>query len=275
MSIIRGPRKAQNFYVLDKCISEDKRLTWGARGLLIFLLGKPDNWKVSTQALINETNESRLPSGRDAVRGFIVELIECGYMQRSVARRDGGQLGGYDYIVNESPEQDEPATAQPATAQPATANPPLVRTETSSRTEETNKDLFVADGVPPPAPPARRKTDRNEANAAAWQAYADAFFGRYGTEPVRNAKTNGQIANLVQRLGVEAPHVAAWYVGHQNGWYVQKSHSLDALVKDAESLRTQWARNRQVTSSQARSADRMGDASRLFDNIPYDPEAPF
>lgn len=37
MSIIRSPRCESNFYVLDKQISEDKRLGWVARGLLVFL----------------------------------------------------------------------------------------------------------------------------------------------------------------------------------------------------------------------------------------------
>jgi hypothetical protein len=52
MAIIRGSRPDKNFYILDKTISEDKRLSWGARGLLVYLLGKPDHWRVSTAALI-------------------------------------------------------------------------------------------------------------------------------------------------------------------------------------------------------------------------------
>lgn len=38
MSIIRGPRPESNWYALDKRIIEDTRLTWAARGLLVFLL---------------------------------------------------------------------------------------------------------------------------------------------------------------------------------------------------------------------------------------------
>ena len=248
MSIIRGPRKQQNFYILDKSISEDKRLTWGARGLLIFLLGKPDNWKVSTQALINETNESRLPSGRDAVRGFIIELIDCGYMQRSVARTNAGQIVGYDYVVNELP-----ATAEPATAEPATANPPLISTDTSSRTEEPNKDSLFPDAVPAPE---RRKSDRNPLNDATWKAYSAAYFQRYGVDPVRNAAVNSQIANFVKRLGENAPHVAAHYVTGNSSFYLTKGHGVGPMLADAEKLHTEWATGRRVTQSAARQADR-------------------
>ena len=75
---------------------------------------------------------------------------------------------------------------------------------------------------------------------------------------------NGQIAQLGLRLGEEAPYVAEFYLGHQKAWYVSKCHSVDYLLADAESLRTQWASNRTVTEHQARSADRMGETGRLL-----------
>lgn len=53
MNIRRAPRPKSNFYLLDKRISEDRRLSWAARGLLIPLLGKPDNL-VSIQELTAE-----------------------------------------------------------------------------------------------------------------------------------------------------------------------------------------------------------------------------
>jgi hypothetical protein len=90
-----------------------------------------------------------------------------------------------------------------------------------------------------------------------WGAYSAAYAKRYGTEPVRNAVVNGQLANVVKRLGAdEAPKVAAWYVTHNAKWYVQQAHSVAALVKDAEKLRTEWVTRRQVTSTEAAQADR-------------------
>lgn len=118
MSIIRAPRPQTRYYVLDRRISEDKRLTWEARGLLVYLLGKPDNWQVSRQSLVNETKGSRKPSGRDAVLSCLIELIEAGYVARTIARDQNGRMAGYDYVVSEVPGTDSPDTAKPDTANP-------------------------------------------------------------------------------------------------------------------------------------------------------------
>ncbi|HJV52837.1 MAG TPA: hypothetical protein VJ652_15320, partial [Noviherbaspirillum sp.] len=75
-----------------------------------------------------------------------------------------------------------------------------------------------------------------------WMHYAEAYERRYGTAPVRNATVNGQLAQLLTRLGAEeAPMVAAWFVGHNNRYYVQKMHAVGCLLADAEKLRTEWA----------------------------------
>jgi hypothetical protein len=101
-----------------------------------------------------------------------------------------------------------------------------------------------------------------------WNSYSDAYSRRYGAEPVRNAKVNGQLAQLLQRLGAdEAPAVAAWFVGHSNRFYVQKMHAVDCLLADAEKLRTEWATGRRVTSTAAQEADRMQESGDMWNRI--------
>ena len=51
MSIKRAPRPETRYVVLNKDMTENQRLSWEARGLLSYLLGKPDNWVVSIQNL--------------------------------------------------------------------------------------------------------------------------------------------------------------------------------------------------------------------------------
>lgn len=74
---------------------------------------------------------------------------------------------------------------------------------------------------------------------------------------MRNATVNGQLAQLVARLGAqEAPGVAAFYLGHRNGLYVSAMHPVNLLLRDAEKLRTEWATGRQVTRTQGQMADK-------------------
>jgi hypothetical protein len=141
VSIVRAPRPKGNFYILDKRISEDGNLSWGARGMLIFLLGKPDNWRVSIQNLVNETTKSKKKSGRDAVYAYLAELREAGYITVYQNRSESGVFGETDYLVHEhseplteipdtavSPLPDLPDTALPDAVIPDTVQPNTVNT---------------------------------------------------------------------------------------------------------------------------------------------------
>jgi hypothetical protein len=183
MAIIRAPRPQSGYYVLQNHITNDNRLTWAARGILIFLLAKPDHWEVSTQALIAETAGTRNPLGRDGVRAALSELIEAGYMTRTPRRIAGGVWSGYDYRVCETPEtakpgpDDPPEPAKPATAKPGPANPaPLVSTDSK---EVLNKTLVSTDKAAPavaePAGKSSKKPTKRERNIA--------FLIAQGVEP--------------------------------------------------------------------------------------------
>jgi hypothetical protein len=117
------------------------------------------------------------------------------------------------------------------------------------RTRTRTKPKPISPGVADATPAAP--------TAAVWAAYAEAYQKRYQAAPVRNAMVNGQLAKFVARLPAdEAPHVACFYVGHQNGLYVAAMHPVNILLRDAEKLRTEWATKRQVTRTQAAMADK-------------------
>lgn len=92
--------------------------------------------------------------------------------------------------------------------------------------------------------------------AATWAAYSSAYQRRYNALPVRNQTVNGQLAQFVGRIGVdEAPEVAAFYLTHNQQYYVSAGHAVGAMLKDAEKLRTEWATGRRTTTTQARQLD--------------------
>ena len=104
--------------------------------------------------------------------------------------------------------------------------------------------------------------------AETWAAYSEAYESAYSVKPVRNAQVNGQLSQLVARLGAaEAPEVARWFLRHRNGLYVSAMHSVNLLLRDAEKLRTEWATGRQVTRTQAQQQDRTQTNANAFSKI--------
>lgn len=138
MSIVRGPRPETGWYALDKAISEDQRLSWAARGLLIFLLGKPDHWRVNVEHLTAQTAEARIRTGRDAVYALLGELEACGYMTRHQERGKGGKMMPVEYVVHEIPTAYVPAgTGSTVYGMAASGQPvPIVNTDSQQRLNE-------------------------------------------------------------------------------------------------------------------------------------------
>ena len=89
-----------------------------------------------------------------------------------------------------------------------------------------------------------------------WEWFDAAYQERYHTTIPRNAKTNGQVKKLIERLGKEAPGVARFYVQNVTEPRVLvASHTLDFLLLNAEGYRTQWLNGRAMTQGRARQID--------------------
>ena len=98
-----------------------------------------------------------------------------------------------------------------------------------------------------------------------WQAYSREYQNRYKVAPIRNAPVNSQIKTLVSHD--EAPHIAAFYVWHNQSYYVQQMHPTSQLVKDAGKLRTEWATNTKITTSKARQVDELQTQGDVWRNL--------
>ncbi len=112
----------------------------------------------------------------------------------------------------------------------------------------------VRTDAPPPEP---SETDVQAACKATWRAYAETYRERHGVAPVRNAKVNSNVRQIVKRLGMdEAPAVAAWFVRVNERYVVQNLHDLSLLLARCEAYRTQWATGRQMTATSAHQLDK-------------------
>lgn len=111
-------------------------------------------------------------------------------------------------------------------------------------------------------------TQKEAPTNVVWNSYSNAYFSRYGTEPVRNGVVNSQLTNFLKRVGQsEAPDIASFYLTHNANFYVQKMHPVGLLLMDAEKLRTEWATGTQVTSHGAKALDRTQANKNVFQEL--------
>lgn len=85
MSIIRAPRPESGFVQIRNEVARDSRLSFKARGILIEILSRPDNWETSADALAASG-----PDGRTAVLSGLRELREAGYLTTVRQRLEDG-----------------------------------------------------------------------------------------------------------------------------------------------------------------------------------------
>ncbi|MGL5229584.1 MAG: hypothetical protein ACRC8F_02050 [Cetobacterium sp.] len=148
MAIIKIKKKENPFIQIDKQGIEDNRLSWGATGLLTYLIGRPDNWSINITHLATVKTDKR-----DITRKFLNELREFNYCHYFESRKSG-KIIETTYLIFEvptSPElaqeeielqegytlcykpfkkpnssKDSPITDLPKTAQPFTVKQPLI-----------------------------------------------------------------------------------------------------------------------------------------------------
>jgi hypothetical protein len=124
--IIKNP---DNPYVMvDRGFVNNPNLSWKAKGILLYLLSKPDDWKVYEDDIIK-----RATDGRDGVRSGIHELEKAGHLFRYYERDEKGRITGSKCDVYEiSTENGFSVTGQTDTGQPDTTNNEYTNNESNN-----------------------------------------------------------------------------------------------------------------------------------------------
>ncbi|MGL5229973.1 MAG: hypothetical protein ACRC8F_04035 [Cetobacterium sp.] len=167
MAIVKIKKKDSAYVQIDKRGIEDSRLSWGATGLLTYLIGRPDNWSINITHLATVKTDKR-----DITRKFLNELREFNYCHYFESRKSGKvvettylifeiptppELAQDELEVEEgymlcykpfkkpnkssvSPITDLPETVEPKAALPVTAKQPLIIID-NNNIDITNKDV--------------------------------------------------------------------------------------------------------------------------------------
>lgn len=142
--IRRGPRLADNFSTLSNAVLNDERLSFRARGVLAWLLSKPLDWHIRSEAIAAQSPRE----GREAIRTAMRELAELGYLVREKVRTKEG------HWITVQTVYEEPVTSTP------TPTPPTPRKAKVGRPRDGKTGAFTKNPSP------RTETNNNPAPQA-------------------------------------------------------------------------------------------------------------
>lgn len=138
MAIIRSKRD-RNFSIIDNDLLNDSSLSFKARGLLAYMLSKPDDWKFYTTELARRSSKD----GVTAIRSALEEIEKAGYLIRRKNRKEDGQFDGINWKLVDtptfSPQSGFPKTGNPKSENSRSDNQTLLRTDTTKNL--LNKEL--------------------------------------------------------------------------------------------------------------------------------------
>lgn len=144
MPTIKSYRK-DRFTTIDNEVLQNPLLSWRAKGILTYLVGKPKDWTTRVADLINRSTE-----GRDAVRTAIAELKDHGYMVTLLIRDDYGKIVDNETYVSDRPEDlaellgsrtsESDSLGSRTSDKPNAGESPPSNKETTTKERSLNKD---------------------------------------------------------------------------------------------------------------------------------------
>jgi len=220
-TVVRILKHENPYLMVDRATVQDERLSWEARGLLVYLLSLPPNWDIRVRHLQKQGG-----AGRDAVRRILRELQEFGYAsgvgRESQERRESGRFGQTDIRVYESPSLnpfyseeetpspentstvDSPVTGSPSPETPSPENTSTYKGNSPQREQKTKitptQRHLRAAGAPAVVVGADSKFSLEDC-----RKYADHLHssGQGVTNP-------GGFARTIHKSGAEDSQIAAW-----------------------------------------------------------------
>lgn len=266
-TIFRTVKKENPYVQIDKTVLNDARLSWKAKGLMAFLLSKPDHWEINVKNLIKQAKD-----GKEAVYSGINELITFGYIVRAESRHKG-RFSQIVYLIYENPQMinltsaaylpefvpslespsktplpGNPDTVKPETDFPDTENPPQVINDLSVKNDPKQDP-------PLNPPPIREGTEEDQPDFHILEPIALKFFGQSNDDILYNLRSKIKefkldpdvVQECLHQIDVKAIKFNPY--GYFRGIYttatarvikrkqaLERQYQLAELMKDSDSI---------------------------------------
>jgi hypothetical protein len=91
-------KKESKYVTIHNEFFEIPTLSFGAKGLLGYIISKPENWKIRKTDLIKKST-----GGKDQIDGYLLELMAHGFMNWFSIKNEEGKIEEWEYEVYEMP----------------------------------------------------------------------------------------------------------------------------------------------------------------------------
>lgn len=213
-----------DYFLMLRASAQDDRLSYEARGVLVYLLSKADNW----EAQVNDLQ--RNGCGRDKVYKIINELADAGYItKRERTQKADGTWQWTPYIVYESPQPDQkPLPEKPEVVEgqdgsplpglPYTVNQEILNNTDLNNTENDNDDPDIASlSEDKSLDKLQNDTGEYATDGEGEDRTAD-IDGKENTEETPTPAFTGEIelpnnrqAQLMRKLGIDESQIAKYH----------------------------------------------------------------
>lgn len=181
---VHRTKHTENFTILPNAALRDERLSYRARGVLMELLSRPEDWQATADSLSRAAKKQRgkKGEGRDAMRGAFAELKAAGYIVASRVDGEGGthmtELHVYDVAQDVTSEDEQNPRSDRGTENQSSENQASVdqssenqaslrrtgdgRTDTKDcSTKDYSSSSVPVTPEPEPAPAPKKKTNKS------------------------------------------------------------------------------------------------------------------
>ncbi len=194
--------KDNPFVMMDRRVLENPALSWKAKGLLAYLLSRPDNWKIIMGDLVKRSTD-----GEHSTRGALKELIEAKHVVRITERDEDQRFIGFVYEVYEKPfpENHKMGSEEPFCENPQVENPQVENhTLNNTNNNKTNNNLAARAAE-------RGMTNPNTQNRTDAKVFGDPMDGILAAEK-QAADPARRLSSRISEYPYDVQQTLSWFV---------------------------------------------------------------
>jgi hypothetical protein len=108
-----------------------------------------------------------------------------------------------------------------------------------------------------PKRPKKKKDVSPSKSEPVINAYKEAYFNRYGIDPLVDVVVRSQACKIVDRVGNDhAPSIVSFYLSHDKPFYLENAHKLGICLSDCEKLYTEMKKGGYITKEYVESCSK-------------------